>query len=276
VVLVVGVMSWEVEVLKKLPALAVMVGMTDAVAQSVLGSVGNCDKGMICCDGVVKRDPKPACWPCIAASKTVYSSCSVVDRFVWHQQEGEPAEGMFIAQLGCRGSVCGSTEVTVCVFACGPHTSFNQAMCEKTANKMAAWGLHMLVGMKACDRGTRGHGELSFQEHIPFVERTLRLPPMANVRSRHFTSGGSVVWAFGSTEDGKTVWFLHDSIRCKPWQAGTIARCGARDKERSTAAMERRWGNQQKRMQNKSSQWVKPCRRADPVRTAIPIVDGDF
>ena len=169
VVIVAGVMSWEVQALKKLPAGAVMVGMTDAVAQSVLGSVGNCRKGMLCCDGVPLQDPKPTSWPCIAASKIVYSSCSVVDRFVWHQQEGEPAEGMFIAQLGCRGSVCGSTEVTVGVFACGPHTNFNQAMCEKIANKMATWGLHMLVGMTASDGGTRGHGDWSFQEHIPFV-----------------------------------------------------------------------------------------------------------
>ena len=141
---------------------------------------------------------------------------------------------------------------------------------------MATWGLHMLVGMTASDGGTRGHGDLSFQEHIPCVERTLRLQPMAHLQSRHFTSGGSVVWAFGRTEYGKTVWFLHDNIRCKKWRTGTIARRGARDKERSTAVVQRRWGNQQTRMQNKSWQWVKPCRRADPVRTAIPIVDGDF
>ena len=134
----------------------------------------------------------------------------------------------------------------------------------------------MLVGMTACDRGTRGHGELSFQEHIPFVEQTLRPPPMANVRSRHFTSGGSVVWAFGRTEDGKTVWFLHDNIRCKKWKTGTIARRGARDKERSTAVAQRRWDNQQTRMQRNSWQWVKPCRRSDPVRSAMQSVDDDL
>ena len=157
--------------------------------------------------------------------------------------------------------------MTMGVFACGPHTSFNQAMCEKIANKMATWGLHMCIGIKTCDKGTRGDGELSFQEHIPFVERTLRLPPMANVRSRHFTSGGSVVWAFGKEVNCKTVWFLHDSVRCKKWETGTIARCGPRDQERSAAALTKRWGNQQTRMQRSSWQWVKPCRRSDPVRS---------
>ena len=50
-VLVMGVMSWAEEVLKKLPALAVMVGMTDRMAQHVLGRVGKCTNGMLCCDG---------------------------------------------------------------------------------------------------------------------------------------------------------------------------------------------------------------------------------
>ena len=102
-----GVMSWAEEVLQKLPALAVMVGMTDRIAQHVLGNVGKCTNGMICCDGVLPQDPKPSAWPCMAASKTVFSSCTVVDRFFWHQHEGEPGEGMFIVQLGCKGTVCG-------------------------------------------------------------------------------------------------------------------------------------------------------------------------
>ena len=273
VVIVAGVMSWEVQALKKLPAVAVMVGMSDAVAQSVLGRVGNCRLGMLCCDGVLLEGPRPSSWPCIAASKCVYSSCSVVDKFVWHQKENEPAEGMFIAQLGCRGSVCGVKEMTMGVFACGPHTSFSHRMCEQIAMKMATWGLHLCIGIKTCDKGTRGDGELAFQEHIPFVEMILRLPPMANVRATHFTNGGSVVWAFGKEVNYKTVWFLHDSVRCKKWMTGTIARCGPRDQQRSTAALTNRWSNQQARMQNKPWKWTTPCPRADPVRTTIHHVD---
>ena len=98
---------------------------------------------------------------------------------------------------------------------------------------------------------------------------------MAHLQSRHFTSGGSVVWAFGRTEYGKTVWFLHDNIRCKQWMTGTIGRCGPRDQQRSTAALTNRLKNQQARMQNKPWKWIKPCPRADPVRHTIHN-DVDF
>ena len=275
-VIVADVMSWEVQTLKKLPAVAVMVGMSDSGAQKVLGKVGLCRHGMICCDGILKAGPRPTSWPCIAASNRVYSSCSVVDRLFWHQKQNEPAEGFFIAQLGCRSTVCGATEMTIGVFACGPHTSFDRRMCDRIAQKMAVWGLHICIGIKSCDQGTRGDGELAFQEHIPFVEQTLRLPPMAHVRTKHFTNGGSVVWACGREMNYKTVWFLHDIIRCKKWETGTIARCGPRDSgQRSAKSQAKRWTAQQARMQDKPWKWGTQCPRADPVRHVMHE-DADF
>ena len=275
-VIVMDVMSWEVQTLKKLPAVTVMVGMTHSCAQNVIGNVGHCRHGMICCDGVPLTGPKPTSWPCIAASKRVYSSCSVVDRLFWHQEKNEPAEGFFIAQLGCRSTVCGLTEMTMGVFACGPHTIFDRTMCDRIAQKMAVWGLHICIGITSCDKDTRGDGELVFQEHIPFVEQTLRLQPMAHVRTKHFTNGGSVVWACGREMNYKTVWFLHDIIRCKKWETGTIARCGPRDSgQRSAKSQANRWTNQQARMRDKPWQWGTQCPRADPVRS-IMHEDGDY
>jgi hypothetical protein len=275
-VIVMDVMSWEVQTLKKLPAVAVMVGMTHSCAQNVIGNVGLCRHGMICCDGVLMTGPKPTSWPCIAASSRVYSSCSVVDRLFWHQKQNEPAEGFFIAQLGCRSAVCGVTEMTMGVFACGPHTSFERTMCDRIAQKMAVWGLHICIGITSCDKDTRGDGELVFQDHIAFVEQTLRLQPMARVRTKHFTNGGSVVWACGREVHYKTVWFLHDTIRCKKWETGTIARCGPRDSgQRSAKSQANRRTNQQARMRDKPWQWGTQCPRADPARSVM-YDDGDF
>ena len=96
---------------------------------------------------------------------------------------------------------------------------------------------------------------------------------MAHLQSRHFTSGGSVVCAFGRTEYGKTVWFLHDRVQCKKWETGTIARCGPRDQQRSTKAVATRWINQQARMKNKPWNWGTQCPRADPVRHTMHIED---
>ncbi len=250
--LVMGVMSWQVATLKTLPAIAVMVGMTDRLAQSVLGSVGKSKKGMICGDGVIPQDPRPSCWPCIAASKDVYSSCSVVDRLFWHQVEGEPAEGMFIAQLGCRGTVCEAYQITVAVFSCGLNTHIDKIRCDGIGDKMATWGLQMVVGLVATDRSTRGDGdfEKSFHEHIPFVEWVQRTKKMAYIQARHFTCGGSVVWALGSLgQHDKIWWFLRDSIRCKPWLTGTVARCGIEDRQRSTAALQARAAKMETRNQ---------------------------
>ena len=110
-VIVAGVMSWEVQALKKLPAVAVMVGMSDAVAQSVLAIVARaCYAAMVFFWKVRGQRLGHA-----LRRASLYSSCSVVDKFVWHHKENEPAEGMFIAQLGCRGSVCGIQEITMCV-----------------------------------------------------------------------------------------------------------------------------------------------------------------
>ncbi len=262
---VMGVYSREPEALNKLPALVVLVCNCDSVAHATFEKVGNCDKGTISCDGVVWREPRPSSWPCIAASKTVYTSCSVVDRLIWHQVEDEQAEGMFIAQLACRESVCGSSEVTVAVFACGQRTTVSNTLNDKIGNKLAAWGVHVMV--------VKGDRMVGFTEYIPFVERTLRLEPMAYLQSRHFTDGGSVVWILGKSEYGQVLWFMHDNVKCKKWQTGTIARCGARDKERSQRATEQRWYNQQQRMQRSAWQWVKPCRRADPLRSAVSVDD---
>ena len=159
-VIVADVMSWEEQTLKKLPAAAVMVGMSHSGAQKVLGKVGLCRQGMICQDGILTSSgPRPTAWPCIAASNRVYSSCCVVDRLFWHQEVDQPAEGFFIAQLGCRATVCGASEVTMGVFACGPHTSFDRTLCDRIAQKMAVWGLHICIGIKSCDKDTRGDGE---------------------------------------------------------------------------------------------------------------------
>ena len=167
----------------------------------------------------------------------------------WHQHEGEPAEGMFIVQLGCKGTVCGASQVTVCVITCGPHTDCNQPTCEMIASKMAAWGLHMVVGLAAVDKRTRGHGDPPFLDHIEFVERTLRLKPVAHLQNRH--------------------WFLNDTIKCKTWGTGTVARCGNQDKERSVGALQRRAANMEARKSAKPFAWVKGCRRADPIRAVI-------
>ena len=275
-VLVMGVTSWDDAALQKLPALAVMVGMTDRMAQHVLGNVGKCTNGMLCCDGVLPQDSKPSAWPCMAASKNVFSSCTVVDRLFWHQHAGEPAEGMFIVQLGCKGTVCAASQVTVCVIAAGPHTDWHQPTCEKLAGRMAAWGLHMVVGLAAVDKRTRGHGDPPFLDHIEFVERTLRLKPVAHLQNRHFTCGGSVVWSLGSLEHNKIWWFLNDTIKCKTWGTGTVARCGNQDKERSVGALQRRSENMEARKSAKPFAWVKGCRRADPIRAVIAIGNSEL
>ena len=160
----------------------------------------------------------------------------------------------------------------VCKITCGRHTDCNQPTCEKLASKMAAWGLHMVVGLAAVDKSTRGHGEPSFLNHIEFVERTLRLKPVAHLRNRHFACGGSVVWALGSLEHNKIWWFLNDTIKCKTWGTGTIARCGNQDKERSVGALQRRAANMEARKSAKPFAWVKGCRRADPIRAVIADV----
>ena len=131
----------------------------------------------------------------------------------------------------------------------------------------------MVVGLAAVDKSTRGHGERSFLEHIEFVEWALRLKPISHLQNRHFTCGGSVVWALSNLEHNRTWWFLHDNIKCKAWETGTIARCGAQEKERSVGALQRRAENTEARKSAKSFAWVKSCRRCDPVRAALEL-DG--
>ena len=273
--LVVGLRSWEAEPLKQLPALAVMVGFSDSAAACLQG-VGKCAKGMICVDGDARRDPRPFCWPCVAASKQAYSSCSVVEKYLWHWEKDEPAEGLVIVQLGCHGTVCELSQITVAVLACGPHTKFSHEVNHKLANKIMAWGTHLLVGMKAPAEAGYAMGEGSFEDYIPFVEKTLRLKPLAHLQPRHFTGGGSVLWTFGHTQHGKTAWFLHSNIRCKQWETGTIARIGGRDKERSAAALQKRFANQQARKQKAPWRWVEPCRRSGPVRCHVELEEEDF
>ena len=108
---IVGVNSWQTLALKKVPALAVLVGFTDVTpAEELAKMMSACGKAMFVTDarGIgpggkqIDRRPVdrqtmphaagPPCWPFVAANKTVCTSCALVDRVVWHKVDADPVE----------------------------------------------------------------------------------------------------------------------------------------------------------------------------------------